>query len=177
MLINVILGCVGSIGSLAPGGRLATNGVSSQTRNLHGVACSTTHVFSCGYAGPWGRRWLGKLNWNVYPGRTSSSKSDAKDAGSRSMRRASVPKVRAIRPPAAGMDCESPHEPPHLAHGSICNGPLCKQWLDQHAVTGGCVNQHAHEAHFDCESRSGTYHSCSGRQYCDPSFMEPSDVG
>jgi hypothetical protein len=92
-----------------------------------------------------------------------------------------VPKVRAIRPLVAGMDCESPHEPPHLAHGSICNGPLCKQWLDQHAVTGSCSDPHAHEAHYwwaiNYDTSLGTYHSCSGRQYCDSSFMEPSDVG
>ena len=84
-----------------------------------------------------------------------------------------------MRPPVVGRDCDFPHEPPYLAHGALCTGPLCQGWLDRNAVVDSCVNQHAHVAHYwwavDYELSSGTYHSCSGRQYCDPSFMEPYD--
>jgi hypothetical protein len=86
---------------------------------------------------------------------------------------------RKIAPRAlvAGIDCESPHEPPHFAYGSICNGPLCRQWLDQNCIDGPCQNQHAHDAHYwwatGLEVPAYVYRSCTGRPYCDPSFMEP----
>jgi hypothetical protein len=76
------------------------------------------------------------------------------------------------RKQTAGFDCFPEHEYPPK---TLCNGPLCMEWQKNHSIQRACDSGHAHMDHYwnIWDSKVMMYH-CPGRQYCDPTFMEPS---